>query len=117
MRKLFGFMLLCATLALSVSSCSKEDSLSTYTFKFNAPTILGETSVILFEYNDSGDKIKSNSIECEKGYSQTFTANEESEKVKVYIDGKWVQQVFQLKKGSDTKIEITGETLIGKMEP
>lgn len=117
MKKLFGLMLLCTTMILSFSSCSKEESFSTYTFVFNAQTFYSETSVIIFEYNNSGDKINSNSIKCKKGYTQTFTANEEVEKVKVYIDGKWVQRVFSLKKGSNTTIEITGDTLIGKEEP
>lgn len=117
MKKLFGFMLLCATMILSLSSCSKEDGLTTYTFEFNAPTLFSEVSVVLFEYNNSGYKINSNSIKCKKGYSQTFTAANGAEKVKVYIDGNWVQQVFTLENGGNTSIKITGETLIGKKEP
>lgn len=43
-------------------------------------------------------------------------------KVKVYLSignviGKWVQQVFILKKGGDTKISIDDKTLIGPNEP
>ena len=117
MKKLFGLMLLCAMMVFSLSSCSKEEGVSTYTFKFNAPTLWGDASVILFECDNIGDKINSNSIKCKKGYSKTFTAREGAERIKVYIDGKWVQQVFILNNGSNTNIEITGNTLIGKEEP
>ena len=62
------------------------------------------------------------SIECKAGDIHTFTADPETYKVKVYLSignviGKWVQQVFILKKGGDTKISIDDKTLIGPNEP
>lgn len=98
MKNLFGMLLLCATFVMSVSSCSKdEDGESTYTLIYDAPTPWGKEDVVLFEYNNIGDKINNNSIECEKGYTETFTASPDAKKVKVYADGKWVQQVYPLK--------------------
>lgn len=118
MKKLFNLLLLCTACLSMFSSCTKEDEKeSTYTFIYDASTLLGEESVILFEYDKDGDKINSNSIECEKGYTKTFTATINAEKIKVYINSKWVQQVFPLKKGGNINIKITGETLIGKQEP
>lgn len=119
MKKLFRLLLLCTACVFIFSSCSKgeENKESTYTFIYNSPTPWGEESVILFEYNNIGDKIKNNSIECEKGYSKTFFASPNAEKIKVYADGKWVQQVFFLKNGGNIVIEINGNSIIGKEEP
>ena len=116
--KYLSLMLLCAAMSLSFTSCSDDDDAeSTYTFVYNTSTLWGETSVILFECDKNGDKIKNNSIECEKGYTETFTASPSAEKIKVYIDDRWVQQVFPLNKGGNIVIEITGSTIIGREEP
>lgn len=119
MKKLFNLILLCVACVLTFSSCSKDDENkeSTYTLIYNSPTPWGEESVILFEYNSVGDKIKNNSIECEKGYTETFTASPNTEKVKVYADGKWIQQVFFLQKGGNIVIEVNGSSIIGNEEP
>ena len=112
-------MLLCAVMSLSFASCSDDEEYdeATYTFVFNASPIWGETPVILFECDDNGDKIKNNSIECEKGYRRTFTASQNAEKIKVYLNSRWVQQVYPLNKGGNITIEINGSTIIGNEEP
>ena len=119
MKKLFRFMLLFATVLIFTTSCSKDDEVleTTYTFVYNVPTPYFDASVILFEYNNVGDKISNNSIECENGYSKTFVASQNAEKIKVNVDGKWVQQVFFLNKGGNLVIELNGNSIIGKEEP
>lgn len=114
--KYLSLVLLCAVMGLSFMACSDDDE-STYTFMYNTSTIWGETSVILFECDGNGNKIKNNSIECEEGYSETFTASPNAEMIKVYIDDRWVQQVYPLNKGGNVVIEITGSTIVGREEP
>lgn len=118
MKKLFGLVLLCVAGMFVLSSCSKDDDkgIATYTFKCNISSYW-DTSVRLFECNNSGDKINNNSFECNEGYSKTFTASPDATKVKVYIDGKWVQQVYILKRGGNIVITVDGETLVGSQEP
>lgn len=118
MKKLFVHLLLCVAGVLVFSSCSKDDDkgIATYTFKCNISSYW-DTSVRLFEYNSSGDKIKNNSFECNEGYSKTFTASSDATKIKVYIDGKWVQQVYILKRGGNIVITVDSKTLVGNQEP
>ena len=123
MKKLLSMTLLLKVMFLTFSACSNDDDdvATTYTLSFDVHSNLSST-VRLFEYNDNGDKIGNKSIECKAGDIHTFTADPETYKVKVYLSigniiGKWVQQVFILKKGGDTKISIDDKTLIGPNEP
>lgn len=114
-------------------SCGSDDEpdYSTYTLNYN----LGEESSLilvdltLFEYNDAGEIVATNSIsEIKNGTSRKFTANSRATKVKVYIklyssvstvtpSYNWVQQVFYLENGRNVNIDITGSTMTGKYEP
>lgn len=99
-------------------SCSKDEKDSTYELTYNMGVLWNTGEVILFEYNDAGDKIHNNPITIkERGEKHMFTAMNSATKVKVYVDGDWVQQVFILNKGQGTKIVINGETMIGRIEP
>lgn len=117
MKKLLSMMLLFTAMSLMFSACSDsgDDVDTTYTVVFDV-----STTIHLFECNDNGEKIGNRSAKFKSGDSRTFTAEPGASKVKVYIGdlvNKWVQQVFILKKGGDTRITIDGETLVGKNEP
>jgi hypothetical protein len=121
MKKLLSMMLLFTAMSLMFSACSDsgDDVDTTYTVVFDVNTSLS-TTIHLFECNDNGEKIGNRSAKFKSGDSHTFTAEPGASKVKVYIGdlvNKWVQQVFILKKGGDTRITIDGETLVGKNEP
>lgn len=128
MKKLLLLLVIALPLVLASCSNSKDDepSLTTYTFnyEFEGSSLL-TTNVILFEYSSEGEKVANTSIDCYKGLSQEITANDKSEKVKVYVKmqsggtttNRWIQQVFYLKKGNNTNITLNGETIIGTKEP
>ena len=130
MKKLFGLMLLCATMFLSLSSCSDDDEVkeTTYTLNYlaNDPPEGVEFNLTLFEYNDIDERVGQNNIDdVRKGYSETFVAGKNSKKVKVYITTKynsvsdytWVQQVFYLELSSNIDINLTNDIRINKNEP
>lgn len=117
---------------VSFASCTKE---TTYTFVDNtdyssiSATIV-ERTVYLMEYDVDGSRIANNSIDFpSKGHGYTFTANDRSEKIKVYLKlkfqsgyqttdfNRWVQLVYYLEKGKDVTIQIDGSTLVGPSEP
>jgi hypothetical protein len=84
------------------------------------------SSMTILEYNSKGEQIANNNVKCTSGLSKTFTANSNTEKVKLYLTVKvvnskstsrWVQQVYYLKKNDNTTIEFTGKTMIGIIEP
>lgn len=126
MKKFLSMMLLLTAMFLTFSACSKDDDevTTTYTLVYDAYDGIS-TTVRLFECNDNGEKIGNKSIKCKTGDSHTLTADPGVSKVKVYVSmesfsgdiNKWVQQVFILKKGGDTKITINGDTLMGNNEP
>lgn len=121
-KVIFSMVLLLS--ALSFMSCSKdEDESAQYTF---TNTTSFTDVVYLFEYDSSGDKINSQTIEPviqDKKY--TFTADENAVKVKVYYKysilsstySRWIQQVFVLKPGKTIDIVLEGETIVGSKEP
>lgn len=131
MKKLFGFMLLCATLVLSFSSCSKDDDsalTSTYTVIYSAPEPADgiEFNIIVFEYNDKDEIIHQNPIRnAYTGLTSQFTAMPNAQKLKVYLELKyadlnsssWVQQIYYLEPGKNIEINITDDTRVGKVEP
>lgn len=93
---------------------------------YSTYTIIRERYTVLSEYDVKGHIVANNTIEssiCGKGY--TFTANERTELVKVYLKivtnssdiSRWVQQVYYLEKGKNTEIVIDGQTLVGPTEP
>ncbi len=133
MKKLFGFMLLCATLALSVSSCSKDDGddsvlTSTYTVSYSSinPPDGVEIDITVFEYNDKDETIhQSHMNNVRLGSTRKFTAKGNSQKLKVYIETSsesqstffWVQQIYYLEPGGNINIDITDDIRVGKVEP
>lgn len=121
------FLVLFALVTVVFSSCSKDDdenNETTYTVAFNAYDGIS-TTVRIFECNDNGDKIGNNSIKFKTGDEKAFTASPNTSKIKIYLStesamgnvNKWVQQVYILKKGNNTKIEINDNTLVGNIEP
>lgn len=133
MKKLFGFMLLCATLVLSVSSCSKDDGddsvlTSTYTVIYSAvePADGIDLNIIVFEYNDKDEVIHQNPIKnAYMGLTSQFTAKPNAQKLKVYLEmragdlssASWVQQIYYLEPGKNIEIDITDDIRVGKVEP
>ena len=110
------------------TSCSDDDDPASTSYTFNwelEDYSMITTNVILFEYSADGEKVANNTIECHHGLSKVFTANEKTEKVKVYVkmEGgsqttiRWVQQVYYLQKGKNIDITVNGETIIGTKEP
>ena len=105
------------------TSCSDDDDPASTSYTFNwelEDYSMITTNVILFEYSADGEKVANNTIECHQGLSKVFTANEKTEKVKVYVkmEGgsqttiRWVQQVYYLQKGKNIDITVNGETII-----
>lgn len=121
------FMLALLPIFLFTSCSDDDDPASTsYTFNWELEDYSMITiNVILFEYSADGEKVANNTIECHQGLSKVFTANEKTEKVKVYVkmEGgsqttiRWVQQVYYLQKGKNIDITVNGETIIGTKEP
>lgn len=81
-----------------------------------------------FEYNDADEKTGNHSITmATTGKSETYTANERSVKVKLYLkmytdlnsytEYKWVQQVFYLEKGKTIEVALADHSLVGNKEP
>lgn len=130
-KKLLLFLLMFLPFFLVSCGSDDEPDYSTYTLNYN----LGEESslvlvdVTLFEYNDAGEKVATNSIpDIKKGASRKFTASARAAKVKVYLKMYsnistvtpkylWVQQVYYLEKGRNVNIDITGSTMTGNYEP
>ena len=112
-QKLTFILLLMVTLILA--SCSKESQPSSYTIT-NQTGIDG--TVFVHECTDAGETVFIQNATIKNGSSKTFTANDKAVKVKIYIEDldRWVQQVYYLE-GSDTKIVINGQTIVGRQEP
>ena len=118
MKKFLSMTLLLTAMFLTFSACSSDDDETTYTLVYNASTWGNYAETVrIFECTDNGDKIFNSSVECKKGYEETFTAQPNVSKVKITIGSKWVQQVFLLKKGGNTTITIDGSTVVGPNEP
>lgn len=118
MKKFLCMTLLLTAMFLTFSACSSDDDETTYTLVYNASTWGNYAETVrIFECTDNGDKIFNSSVECKKGYEETFTAQPNVSKVKITIGSKWVQQVFLLKKGGNTTITIDGSTVVGPNEP
>ena len=118
MKKFLSMTLLFTAMFLTFSACSSDDDETTYTLVYNASTWGNYAETVrIFECTDNGDKIFNSSVECKKGYEETFTAQPNVSKVKITIGSKWVQQVFLLKKGGNTTITIDGSTVVGPNEP
>lgn len=105
---------------------------ATYTVKMSMTGVSTTSSVhydlMAFEYNDDGEKTGSHTITlATTGRSETYTANERSVKVKLYIkmysdkssytEHHWIQQVFFLEKGGNIVVALKDSSLIGPMEP
>jgi hypothetical protein len=129
MKKL---LLISAIFALVLSSCSKDSTKSTsYTFTYSvtteSPLLL--VNIALFEYNSDNEVIMTNVINnCKSGTTKTFTANNNTKKVKVCIEFEnastsatirqsWVKEVFYLTPNQNTQINISDETIVSSYEP
>ena len=123
--KILSFVLV-AFVALVSLSCSKSSS-TTYSVSLTEDLYYYDMKMMVFECNDMSEKIHSNTIEdVVVGERYTFTASSDAvSKVKIYYkaeglwgsSNRWVQQVFMLKKGGHTSIELNGETIVGSQEP
>lgn len=110
--------------AMSLVSCNKEQPDAKYTIVWNA----GYTATELFvwECDAAGSKLANHVREnVHDGNRISYTAIPEATKVKLYFkydswigeNDRWIQQVFLLKKGENTLITITGDTIVGPDEP
>lgn len=131
---LFVFVALVAT----TTGCQKdpagggETAKCSYTVKMAMSNVSASSIVhydlMAFEYNDAGEKTGNQSITmATTGKSETYTANERSVKVKLYLkmytdinsytEYKWVQQVFYLEKGKTIEVALSDHSLVGNKEP
>ena len=105
---------------------------TTYTVKMSMTGVTSTSSVhydlMAFEYNDAGEKTGNHTITlATTGKSETYTANDRSVKVKLYIkmysdkssytEHHWIQQVFFLEKGGNIVVALQDSSLIGPKEP
>ena len=124
MKKLF--YVIAIVLMTTFCCCSKE---TTYTFTDSndySTWNISSRTVYLIEYDANENRIATNNIESwVKGKDYKFTASSRSELVKVYLilqnSGstlkRWVQQVYYLEEGKNTRIAIDGNTLVAASEP
>lgn len=134
MKKFLKICSLAFAVTLCFSSCEKENvrtpaEPTTYTFYYTADEMSEygyKLDITLFEYNEKDEIVSQKTIQdCRTGHRQDFTANNLSEKVKVYASVSyesksvyfWVQQVYYLTKNTNTFIEVNGTTRIGGTEP
>ena len=131
---LFVFTVLAAT----ITGCQKdsagggETAKCSYTVKMAMTNVSTSSTVhydlMAFEYNDAGEKTGNHTITmATTGKSETYTANERSVKVKLYLkmytdinsytEYKWVQQVFYLEKGKTIEVALADHSLVGNKEP
>ena len=127
-----------AVLAATITGCQKdpagagETAKCSYTVKMAMTNVSASSTVhydlMAFEYNEAGEKTGNNTITmATTGKSQTYTANDRSVKVKLYIkmytdkssytEHKWVQQVFYLEKGKTIEVALADNSLVGNKEP
>lgn len=129
-KKLLLFCILFLPLILSSCGGDDEPDYTTYTVNYTIDDVQNVlVDLTFFEYNDTGEKIATNSIsEAKKGTKKTFTASSRATKVKVYIKMyssnsaitpayRWVQNVFYLENGKNIDINLTNNTIIGNYEP
>lgn len=122
--------LMIATSCEKLSLPSNEETTYTYTDNMDWSSVqqyISSWTDQIKEYDASGSCIASNTIHPLSQRSQTFTANSNAVKVKIYVDvrfkstykqpKKWVQQVYYLEKGGNTNIRIDNNTLMGLYEP
>lgn len=127
MKKILFFL---AMLPMVIfTSCSDDDDVqTTYTLKYNVESTSSriETSVWLYEYNEIGEVVKTNTVDdITENYTETFNANENAVKVKAQVrmsgggieTNRWVQTVFYLETGGSTDISINDKTIVGIKEP
>lgn len=124
MKKQRLLMLMLASAALFLTSCTKE---TTYTFVDNfGSSGFTEYSILLCEYDAVGSKVFTNKLDWPNtGQSYVYTANEHAEKIKVRVQAKmgsssfnrWIQQVYYLEEGGNINITLDGSTIVGISEP
>ena len=136
MKKLI-YVALAVIASLSLFSCEKivpepEPEPTTYTVKMQlsvaTSTASAKVDITVFEYNEAGEKIASNSMnEVTVGDSRTFTANSRSVKVKLHVrmystatsysKSYWVQQVYYLEPEGNIDVIFKDDTKLGSNEP
>ena len=141
MKQLVKSLIFLAAIAAMASGCYydpyalEDDSpkaKTTYTVKMSMTGVTSTSSVhydlMAFEYNDAGEKTGNHTITlATTGKSETYTANDRSVKVKLYIkmysdkssytEHHWIQQVFFLEKGGNIVVALQDSSLIGPKEP
>ena len=141
MKQLVKSLIFLAAIAAMASGCYydpyalEDDSpkaKTTYTVKMSMTGVTATSSVhydlMAFEYNDAGEKTGNHTITlATTGKSETYTANDRSVKVKLYIkmysdkssytEHHWIQQVFFLEKGGNIVVALQDSSLIGPKEP
>lgn len=112
--------------AMSLVSCNKEEVAAEYTVSWEYNRNLEK--LMIWECDDAGSKLMNHTRDnVRSGNRIKYTAIPEATKVKIYFKTEknswgvqstyWVQQVFLLKKGENTLITITGDTIVGPDEP
>lgn len=140
MKHKFLTFVLSIVAVLSFASCQKQDPDTTYTInflksasmielaqKYNATL---EEQILVMEYNDLGECVKTQSADLTGGGKKTFLAAPGAKKITIRLDeemerdgktlldeSKWLQTITYLKDGKDTMVEISGKTIIGNYEP
>lgn len=102
-------------LALVCTSCSKDEA-TTYTVANNS---IAYFTAFIHECNDADETINIVNKGLSVGSMELITANPNAVKVKIYFEEleSWCQQVFYLKAGSNTDININGKTIVGPYKP
>ena len=128
MKKFFTCLFMICAFALSSCSNDSDEDPTTYSLEFNSTShsSIITTNIMLFEYNSSNETIKSSTVEnCTEGLKKVFTADDNAVKVKVYVKletssatkNRWIDQVYYLKKNSNTRITIDDNTIVCIQEP
>ncbi|MCH3924190.1 MAG: hypothetical protein LKE30_04655 [Bacteroidales bacterium] len=77
-----------------------------------------------YEYNENDEQVAVHNLSSKRGLHKKFIANEQTKKVKItlFMSGfkrftTWVNQIYYLKKGTNTIIELNENTRIKSEEP
>lgn len=119
------FAVIAASMIFLLSSCIKEENGLNRNYAVTYNSDYGySTTIRVFECNEIGDKINDVSAKYSKGETKSFTAQQNTVKLKVYVKSEsvfgnitgYVQRVYYLS-SSPTSIVIDDNTVIGNSEP
>lgn len=119
------FAVIAASMIFLLSSCTNEENglNRNYTVTYNSDYGYS-TTIRVFECNEIGDKVNDVSANYSKGETKSFTAQQNTVKLKVYVKSEsmfgnitgYVQRAYYLS-SSPTSIVIDDNTVIGNSEP